>query len=230
MSANPTTPSPNAKPTGASTGTNDGFTETPVRLFRFDSDILDLIVNVLETNGTGRATLRKGIDVLFLDHWRVTKWTDLRVFTSEDVSTTIASGTGIPKESSTPLTIKMLGYVVDYSEIGTLSADVSIDDIISAVKATRRGLPVSGVADSPTRKGVQVIDKKAVPTLEKFSGLDEAFFAWKTSTMNTIGQAGFGRFLSDETIESSCFDGIRYGTRNLTKIFCTFYSVLTIAK
>ena len=227
MSANPTTPSPNAKPTGASTGTNDGFTETPVRLFRFDSDILDLIVNVL---GTGRATLKKGIDVLFSDHWRVTKWTDLRVFTSEDVPTTIASGTGIPKESSTPLTIKMLGYVVDYAENGTHSADVSIDDIISAVKATRQGLPISGVAGSPTRKGVQVIDTKAVPTLEKFSGLDEDFFAWKTSTMNTIGQAGFGMFLSDETIESSCFDGIRYGTRNLTKIFCTFYSVLTIAK
>ena len=28
-----------------------------------------------------------------------------------------------------------------------------------------------------------------------------------------------------QPLESSCFDGIRYGTRNLTKIYCTFDSV-----
>jgi hypothetical protein len=49
---------------------------------------------------------------------------------------------------------------------------------------------------------VQVFDKKAVPTLDKFSGHDEDYFTWRESTINMLGTAGFGRFLDEDTMIS----------------------------
>jgi hypothetical protein len=53
--------------------------------------------------------------------------------------------------------------------------------------------------DSPSRS-VQFFNKKAVPTLEKFSGLDEDFFRWLESTINTLGTACLGRLLDDKSM------------------------------
>jgi hypothetical protein len=47
------------------------------------------------------------------------------------------------------------------------------------------------------------LDKKIVPTLEKFSGDDEDFYAFQASTMNQLGQAGLAHYLTDANVVSS---------------------------
>jgi hypothetical protein len=47
------------------------------------------------------------------------------------------------------------------------------------------------------------LDKKIVPTLEKFSGDDEDFYAFQDSTMNRLGQAGLAHYLTDADVVSS---------------------------
>ena len=43
-------------------------------------------------------------------------------------------------------------------------------------------------------------DKKAVPNIDKFSGKDEDYFTWRESTINILGNAGFGRFLDESAM------------------------------
>jgi hypothetical protein len=53
---------------------------------------------------------------------------------------------------------------------------------------------------SPARKGsaaAEIYDKKNMPKLEKFSGFDEDYFAWKDTTVNSMGIFCFGVFLKD---------------------------------
>jgi hypothetical protein len=47
------------------------------------------------------------------------------------------------------------------------------------------------------------LEKKIVPTLEKFSGNDEDFYAFQDSTMNWLGQAGLACYLTDADVVSS---------------------------
>lgn len=192
MSVPTTTPSPAFKPDESPT--LDDFPKSPVRLFRFEPGVIDMIVSVIGPGSPARETLKQGVDALFSDHWQVATWGDLKVFTSTDVATALRPGSGIPQELSAPVIVRKLGYVIDYAQFGTLTPATTMDDIVSAVKhhSTPR------VADSsPARKTVQVFDKNTVPTLDKFSGRDEDYFAWKESTINVLGAAGLGRFLTD---------------------------------
>ena len=99
---------------------------------------------------------------------------------------------------SAPVIVKKLGYVVDYAQFGTLTSATTMNDIVSAVKSSKQRATPSTLPSSPTRRSVQVFDKKAVPTLDKFSGRDEDYFSWKESMINVLGTAGFGRFLTDD--------------------------------
>lgn len=192
MSVPTTTPSPMPQPTEPMV--LDDLTKIPVRLFRFEPDTLDFVVDVIAPGSENRATLRHGIDALFSDHWQVTAWCDLKVFTSSDVTAALAPGSGVPPELSAPVIVHKLGYVVDFAQFGTLTESMTMDDIVSAVKKRSSS---SGGSSSPARKSVQVFDKNAVPTLDKFSGRDEDYFTWKESTINVLGAAGLGRFLTD---------------------------------
>lgn len=96
---------------------------------------------------------------------------------------------------SAPVIVKKLGYVIDYAQFGTLTPTTTMDDIVSTVK--RSATPTTS-SSSPARKSVQVLDKNTVPTLDKFTGRDEDYFAWKESTINVLGAAGVGRFLTDK--------------------------------
>ena len=77
---------------------------------------------------------------------------------------------------------------------------MTMDDIVSTVKMNQRA-PTT-VPSSPARRTAPVFDKKAVPTLDKFTGRDEDYFTWKESTINVLGTAGFGRFLTDVQMPS----------------------------
>ena len=166
---------------------------SPTQLFRFSPDILDLIVDLVAPGTPSRDILRQGINALLSDHWQVIEWKDLKVFTADDVAAALVAG-GVPPELSKPVIVKKLGYVVEYAQFGTLSAELTMDDIIDTVKP--RVHPTSPA--SPARRNVQIVDKKAVPTLEKFTGRDEDYYTWRESTINVVGAAGLGRFLTDD--------------------------------
>jgi hypothetical protein len=64
----------------------DDSAKSPIRLFRFVPDILDLIVDVVAPGSPAPKTLKQEVDALFSDHWQLMTWSDLKVFTSGDVA------------------------------------------------------------------------------------------------------------------------------------------------
>jgi hypothetical protein len=179
---------------------SDTTGETPVRLVRFKPADLKLIVSLVSHDNDEHESLTSGIDALFSLHWKVYKWEDLMVFSSSDVAAALIPGTNVPPELTAPVIVKKLGYIVDYAHIGILTPTLTMNEIVSSVTASKRRVSSEGSAASPTRRAVQVFDKKAVPTLDKFSGHDEDYFTWKEATVNILGTAGFGRFLDDKSM------------------------------
>ena len=178
----------------------DTHGETPVRLVRFKPADLTFIVSLVSNDHEEFESLMSGIDALFSLHWKVYTWEDLMVFSSSDVAAALIPGTNIPPELTAPVIVKKLGYIVDYAPIGTLTPTLTMNEIVASVTAFKRRVSSGGSASSPTRREVQVFDKKAVPTLDKFSGHDEDYFTWKEATVNVLGTAGFGRFLDDHSM------------------------------
>jgi hypothetical protein len=199
MSASSTPPPAAAKLASVTPG--DTMGGTPVRLVRFQPAELKLIVSLVSHDPTDHEMLSSGIDALFSDHWKVFTWEDLMVFSSADVVTALVPGTGMPGELLTPVIVKKLGYIVDFAPLGTLTSTLTMNDIVARVTASKQRYSGAG-ASSPTRRAVQVFDKKAVPTLDKFTGHDEDYFTWKEATVNVLGTAGFGRFLDDPTMSA----------------------------
>jgi hypothetical protein len=70
-----------------------------------------------------------------------------------------------------------------------------MDDVVGHLSTYTQKFSAQNVG-SPSRRGpaVQVYDKKSLPTLEKFSGLDEDYFAWKDTTVNSMGIHGLDVF------------------------------------
>ena len=111
------------------------------------------------------------------------------VFTSGDVATALVpSEDEVPKELSAPVIVEKLGYVVDYAQFGTSTPATTMNNIASAVMSLKQRATTSNVTSSPAHRAVQeVFDKKAVPTLDKFTGRDEDYFVWKESTRLNLG-------------------------------------------
>ena len=195
----PSTPSPAPKLACVTPG--DNLIETSVRMARFTPETLDLVTGVLTQNPQHRITLRTGIDILFTERWQVHNWTDLMVFSSADISAALVPDQGFPPELIAPVIVKKLGYIVDFAQFGTLTPTMTMNDIVSSV-TTSKQRSLTPAAQSPTRRAVQVFDKKAVPTLDKFNGHDEDYFTWKEATVNVLGTAGFGRFLTDPAMSA----------------------------
>jgi hypothetical protein len=161
---------------------------------------LDRIVSLLAPAQQARGIIRAGIDALFSEHWQARDWCDLMVFTSADISTALVPNGVVPEALTAPVIVKKLGYIVDYARIGELTESTTMAQILSTVTSPNHSKqPTSSNASSPARRSVQIFDKKAVPTLDKFSGHDEDYFAWRESTINILGTAGFGRFLDETT-------------------------------
>ena len=167
-------------------------------LYDFESGVIDRIVTLLAPNATETAALSVGIGNLFTKVWHATTWDDLLVFSSDDVVKAIGTQDDIPEEMRSPVIVKKLGYIIDYAQYGRVADDTTMNDIVKRVKQASgvSSAPASNPG-SPSRRSVQVFDKKAVPTLDKVSGHDEDYFTWKESIINALGTAGFGRFLSE---------------------------------
>ncbi len=79
--------------------------------------------------------------------------------------------------------------------------DTTMNNIVKIATALQQQT-IPWNPSSLSRRIVQVFDKTAVPTLDKFSGHDEDYFTWQESTINMLGTARFGRFLDNDTIIS----------------------------
>ena len=198
----PTTPSPKKAAVAVSPGDAVAEDRAVVIVDGFESGVVDRIVTLLAPTSTDvSAILSAGILTLFTKVWHTLTWEDLLVFTSDDVVAAMGSRDDIPAELKSPVLVKKLGYIIDYAQYGNLADDMTMIDIVKRVKSASgaSSAPLTN-PNSPSRRSVQVFDKKAVPTLDKFSGHDEDYFAWKESTINVLGTAGFGRFLSEKTM------------------------------
>jgi hypothetical protein len=108
------------------------------------------------------------------------------------------------KESKNPGPLKLvllrkkLEYIFEFAKYGTLDTETTMNRIVHVIKEAKAG----------STKGEEIVkkvglDKKNVPTLEKFSGEEEDFYAFQDSTMNRLGQAGLARYLTDADVVSS---------------------------
>ena len=203
---------PGKKPTGANpslreqstaagtSGTVTTMVDFPT-LERFEPAVLEFIVSLLAPAPSATTILRKAIDTLFAEKWQAKNWSDLMVFTSIDVAEAFAPSQEIPAEATAPVIVKKLGYIVDYARIGVLTETTTMNDLVRLVTSSSRQVSHRGSQPhSPSRRSVQVFDKKAVPTIDKFNGCDEDYFTWKESTINSLETAGFSRFLDDTTV------------------------------
>ena len=159
--------------------------------FTFDSVIARHILNLLTSPAS--SVVENMLNTM-LNEWGVLHWEDLIVFTCTDVNEFFKSNF-----ETTPVVIKKrLGFIVDYSKIGTLGT-ITMSKIVTAVNTAKmQGAP------SATSQQVSVpnqgLVKKTVPTIDTFSGLDEDFFAWKDKSVNTLGRSGLTNYLSDATL------------------------------
>ena len=93
-----------------------------------------------------------------------------------------------------------MGCVVDYSPISILAPELTLDAVMSQLAADNKLTSSSSSAtSSPARKNastVEINDKKNMPKLGMFSGLDEDYFSWK-DTVILMGEHGFSLFLTN---------------------------------
>jgi hypothetical protein len=161
MSA-PSTPTPASDVAAITPGDTAKDGTAPLVHFSFAlSEIIDIFVDILDEEMAIHNKLKEGLSFLLEKHWRITKWRDLKLFSSEDVKLALVSGNGMPAEMLTPVIIKKISCVIDYSKHGVLTTGLTLDEVPSP---TRKGS--FGASDAK-------YDKKNLPTLEKFSGLAE---------------------------------------------------------
>jgi hypothetical protein len=174
--------------------------ENPIESFRFETKILDMIVDLLTPNADATSAVRTGLDNLFSNEWDAKNWNDLGVFSAADVNADIQASDGAPPEIKSKVIIKKLGYIIEFAHFGMLTPELTMTDVISAVDGNRGTGTTKKAPGSPSRKSVTVFDKNSVPELNKFSGNDEDYFEWRESTIDKLGSAGCFDFLVDEAM------------------------------
>ena len=94
------TPSTPPAATGATkvTPTGDsGAAADSVRLVHSFPAFIDLVVDILDEDDSIQNKLKQGIRYLFLEHWRVKKWSDLKLFAAYDVEMALVAHANIPE-------------------------------------------------------------------------------------------------------------------------------------
>ena len=128
------------------------------------------------------------------DMWGITSFTDWGVFTSKDIED-YCSGLQDPNHPLKPPQVhKRLGYLVNYAKVSEeLDPTTPMNEIVKAVLASSSK---ESVPANPSSSQSLAEYKKTVPDLEAFSGRDEDYYAWKESTVNTLGQGGLSDYIT----------------------------------
>ena len=187
-----------------------------------DSRLVNSLVSSSLPEDTWEAR-HDAIQGMFSD-WQVVNWEDLQVISPKEVNNYVSNlKAGPAKDILSPLAVKSkLQYVVEFARVGQLTDSITIADIVQRVDDARH--PTSTTSKSAVTFSTSSDTKpRTVPDLDEFSGLDEHFFAYKESTVDTLGQHGFGVYLTDPSrhdshreLSESVFFAIRKSLRSGT--------------
>ena len=196
----PGTPDAATKPSSVTPGT--ALAGERILGAGFDPDILDIMVTLIDPEDpTTNDAVKEGLNELFTRHWRTKLWYNLKFFSSADVVMALSPDGPGPDALKEPVIVRKLSVIIDYAGLDqSLTADSDLDDMMKQVKnaSKQSTYKTSSPESSPSHRSVQIFDKKAVPTLEKFSGRDEDYYTWRESTINILGTASYGGFVDDE--------------------------------
>ena len=167
----------------------------------FDPDILDIMVTLIDPEDpTTNDAVKEGLNELFTRYWKTKRWYNLQFFSSADVEMALRPDGPGPDALKDPVIVKKLSVIIDYAGLDqVLTPDSNLGDMMKQVTAAKQlTYKTSTPNESPSHRSVQIFDKKAVPTLEKFSGRDEDYYTWRESTINILGTAGYGDFVEED--------------------------------
>lgn len=201
----------------SSVSPNDGFSTPPStprgagKSTGIDFDVKDRDFIVELIHGSMDNVVAKALDALFRK-WGVRDFKELAYIALSDVESALKEATGDLAPLSSLLTIRKLGYIVEYAKFtGSLDSLSDMPDIMQAVER-HKSPPTSSVSPSTSSSEY----KKTVPTLPKFSGNGEDYFRWSESTLNELGKAGLIDALKDQSyntkhpeLSSSVFFALR---------------------
>ena len=174
-------------------------------------DFVDRMVELMDHEDPPAARLAI---IAILNSWGVTKWSELDVFTGDEVVAAIDADptSSTFKSLSKLLYKKRLGWIVLYARHGELTGNVSLRDCVCA---NTQQTDSSGTRHPSS----STVDKKVIPKIDHFSGLDEDWHNWCTKTNDTFGRAGLSRFLRDasycqlhQEVAESVFFAIKQAT------------------
>ena len=140
--------------------------------------------------------VKESIKNLF-DNLGVTEWSDLALFSVADIEDYFSSNksTAITKRD-----IKALGKITEFVKQCPDSPDPNL--LLTAIVSKLHAVNSLQVPSSPSSRRY-IVDKKTVPTLKVFLGMDEDSFGWMEDTQNKLGSAGLARYLTDPTLVKS---------------------------
>ena len=125
----------------------------------------------------------------------VTSWKDLEVFDRDDVAEWFESNHTHLKQ----VIQKRLGYIVEYVRYNVILDSTTMRDIMGTVNAVKTDATETVVT---SKSGSEDSVKKSVPTVAKFSGVDEDFFTWRDNVINDLGKHGLGRYVLNDDAHS----------------------------
>jgi hypothetical protein len=134
----------------------------------------------------------------WISNWTVQNWEDLACYKPEDfeeyVKEAVEGDTSGAIFKPPHVLGKKIRLIIAYAPLGLASPTVTMMDVITAING-----PSSSRSSTPTVQFAEQKEsmKKVVPDLEKFSGRDEDYFAWRDSTINKLGQAGLAEYLTN---------------------------------
>lgn len=165
----------------------------PTVSFALDSTMIQRIVALLEHSDPPAAS--KAVADLF-DQLGATTWDHLGVFGGDDAVALINSDktSTVYQTLSKPIVLKRIGWIVQFARHGTLTSTTTIKDVIHEITVASSATTNPGtMTTSPS----SVVDKKNIPKLESFSGLDEDWHPWSVKATDAFGRAGLIRYLTD---------------------------------
>lgn len=188
----------------------------PKVTFATDDTILSQIVDLLETPSGDDAL--QALKDLF-DALGITDWVSLGVFEANDVMSFIQqtdSSTTINKHLLKPIILKRLGWIVTFARRGTLRPGISMREIMEEIATFSQQ---SDLSTKKTASSSSVVDKKNIPKLDAFSGLDEDWHSWEVKTTDSLGRAGLARYLTDLSLglaNPEVAEGVFYALKQAT--------------
>ena len=179
----------------------------------FDLTELETIFSIMgvAVDTPDNSNVKDEITKLLNDDWKVTCFSQLKVFSSDFVEEELAT-----LSSLSPFQKSVFKKLAMYSLIGPLTAGMTMDELVANIQA-----------NEASKKSTQNIssgyssDKKTIPDIKPFSGSNADFEEWHTVAKDTLGKAALLNAVTDPnysvtnpSISSAVFYSLRMALRD----------------